>query len=56
MAFLSEAEVENALLDQLRALGYAVEREEDIGRTVIAPSARAMTRWCSKRGTRITLH
>ncbi len=31
MAFLSEAEVENALLDQLRTLGYAIEREEDIG-------------------------
>ncbi|ABF46306.1 type I site-specific deoxyribonuclease, HsdR family [Deinococcus geothermalis DSM 11300] len=31
MAFLSEAEVENALLDQLRALGYSIEREEDIG-------------------------
>lgn len=31
MAFLSEAAVEQALLDQLRALGYAIEREEDIG-------------------------
>lgn len=31
MAFLSEAEVESALLDQLRALGYRIEREEDIG-------------------------
>ena len=31
MAFLSEAEIESALLDQLRALGYSVEREEDIG-------------------------
>jgi len=31
MAFLSEAEVESALLDQLRALGYCIEREEDIG-------------------------
>ncbi|MBS0576903.1 MAG: type I restriction endonuclease subunit R [Proteobacteria bacterium] len=31
MAFLSEAEVEAALLDQLRALGYSIEREEDIG-------------------------
>ncbi len=31
MAFLSEAAVEHALLDQLRALGYSVEREEDIG-------------------------
>jgi len=31
MAFLSEAEVENALLDQLRALGYSIEREENIG-------------------------
>jgi type I restriction enzyme R subunit len=31
MAFLSEAAVELALLDQLRALGYRIEREEDIG-------------------------
>lgn len=31
MAFLSEAAVEQALLDQLRALGYSIEREEDIG-------------------------
>ncbi|PRG79814.1 DEAD/DEAH box helicase [Burkholderia multivorans] len=31
MAFLSEAEVERALLDQLRALDYHIEREEDIG-------------------------
>ncbi|MFN3612484.1 type I restriction endonuclease subunit R [Tepidimonas sp.] len=31
MAFLSEAEVESALLDQLHALGYRIEREEDIG-------------------------
>ena len=31
MAFLSEAAVEQALLNQLRALGYSVEREEDIG-------------------------
>ena len=31
MAFLSEAAVEEALLTQLAALGYAVEREEDIG-------------------------
>jgi type I restriction enzyme R subunit len=31
MAFLSEAEIESMLLDQLRALGYSIEREEDIG-------------------------
>ena len=31
MAFLSESDVEQALLDQLRALGYRIEREEDIG-------------------------
>ncbi|AUL99159.1 DEAD/DEAH box helicase [Rhodocyclaceae bacterium] len=31
MAFLSEAEVESALLDQLASLGYAVERDEAIG-------------------------
>jgi type I restriction enzyme R subunit len=31
MAFLSEAEIESALLDQLRSLGYSIEREEDIG-------------------------
>lgn len=31
MAFLSEAEIESALLDQLAALGYSIEREEDIG-------------------------
>ena len=31
MAFLSESAVEQALLDQLRALDYSIEREEDIG-------------------------
>lgn len=31
MAFLSEAAVEQALLDQLRALDYSIESEEDIG-------------------------
>lgn len=31
MAFLSEAAVEQALLEQLRSLGYAIESEEDIG-------------------------
>lgn len=31
MAFLSEAAVEQALLDQLRTLAYSIEREEDIG-------------------------
>lgn len=31
MAFLSEAAVEQALLDQLRALDYRIELEEDIG-------------------------
>lgn len=31
MAFLSESEVEQALLDQLSALGYAIESEENIG-------------------------
>ncbi len=31
MAFLSEAAVESALLEQLQTLGYRVEREEDIG-------------------------
>jgi len=31
MAFLSEAEIESALLDQLRTLGYRIEHEEDIG-------------------------
>ena len=31
MAFLSEATVEQALLDQLRTLAYSIEREEDIG-------------------------
>ena len=31
MAFLSEAAVEQALLDQLRTLDYSIEREEDIG-------------------------
>jgi len=31
MAFLSEAEIEDALLDQLRALGYRIEREDEIG-------------------------
>lgn len=31
MAFLSEAAVEQALLDQLLAHGYSIERDEDIG-------------------------
>ena len=31
MPFLPETALEQALLDQLRALGYAIEREEDIG-------------------------
>ena len=31
MAFLSEAEIENALLNQLQTLGYTIEREENIG-------------------------
>ena len=31
MTFLSDAEIESALLDQLRTLGYSIEREEDIG-------------------------
>lgn len=31
MAFLSEAAVEQALLEQFRTLGYLVEREESIG-------------------------
>jgi type I restriction enzyme R subunit len=31
MAFLSEAAVEQALLDPLRTLDYSIEREEDIG-------------------------
>jgi type I restriction enzyme R subunit len=31
MAFLSEAAVELALLEQLRGLGYSIEQEEDIG-------------------------
>jgi type I restriction enzyme R subunit len=31
MAFLSEANVEEALLDQFRSLGYQIAREEEIG-------------------------
>jgi len=31
MAFLSEAAVELALLEQLRGLGYSIEQEENIG-------------------------
>jgi type I restriction enzyme R subunit len=31
MTFLSESALEQALLDQLRGLGYQIEREEDIG-------------------------
>ncbi len=31
MAFLSEAEVESAMLDQLAELGYGIAREEEIG-------------------------
>src|SRR5690606_32588828 len=31
MAFLSEAEIEGALLNQLRGLGYQIEGEENLG-------------------------
>jgi type I restriction enzyme R subunit len=31
MAYISESDLEFALMEQLHALGYAVEREEDIG-------------------------
>jgi len=31
VVYLPESALEEALLDQLRALGYAIEREEDIG-------------------------
>jgi len=31
VGFLSEAALEQALLDQLHGLGYRIEREEDIG-------------------------
>ena len=38
MAFLSEAEVEGALLEQMRALGYQIEREgEAIGPDGLRP-------------------
>ena len=37
MAFLSEAAVELALLEQLRGLGYSIEREEDIGPDGLRP-------------------
>lgn len=44
MAFLSEAEVEAALLSQLRTLGYSIEREDDIAPTATSRSAKATTR------------
>ncbi len=37
MAFLSEAELERALLQQLRGLGYAIEHEEHIGPDGLRP-------------------
>lgn len=37
MTFLSEADVERALLDHLRLLGYRIEREEDIGPDGLRP-------------------
>jgi type I restriction enzyme, R subunit len=37
MAFLSEAAVEQALLSQLRGLGYQLEREENIGPDGLRP-------------------
>lgn len=37
MAFLSEAAVEQALLDQMRSLYYSIEREEDIGPDGLRP-------------------
>lgn len=41
MAFLSEAAVEQALLDQLHTLGYRIEREEDIGPDGHRPERKA---------------
>ncbi len=37
MAFLSEAHVEQALLEQLQALGYGIEREDTIGPDGVRP-------------------
>ena len=37
MAFLSEAAVEKALLDQLQSLNYAIEIEDDIGPDGLRP-------------------
>jgi len=44
MAFLPETAVEDALLDQLRTLGYSIEREDDIAPTATGRSAKATTR------------
>ncbi len=41
MAFISEAEVEGLLLEQLRSLGYAVALERDIGPDGTAPEREA---------------
>ena len=41
MAFISEAEVEDVLLGQLRGLGYAVAFETDIGPDGKAPEREA---------------
>ena len=48
MAFLSEAAVEQALLDQFQTLGYHIEREESI--------AKATTRSFSGSGSRGRSH
>ena len=37
MAFLSEADIENAMLDQLRTLNYSIESEEIIGPDGLRP-------------------
>lgn len=37
MAFLSEAAVEQALLNQLHGLGYSIEHEENIDRDGLQP-------------------
>lgn len=56
MAFLSEAAVELALLEQLRGLGYRIEREEDKAPMASSLSARVTMRLCSRSDSRMPLH
>ena len=52
MAFLSEAAVEQALMEQLGGLGYSIEREEDIGPDGQRPERESHDGSCSRGASR----